>query len=237
MSQQKSFETTEVGTISVRKNKRSKRIKLQFDANTGTPTVTIPSWMPFATGKQYALKNQQWIIDHRPDISRIENSSIIGRSEKLQIVTGESFSARLVASGVKVTVEHQNDLNEPERIKSITDACNRSLKRQALVLAESSLQRHIQAIDTDFAKLRIARTHRRWGSCSSDGTLSFSIYIAQLPDHLIDYVVVHELAHTHQMNHSKDFWDIVARRLPNYKQLKKQLNEYPLRLKLTAEAN
>ncbi len=229
MSATKTFETTEIGTVIVKKNTRSKRIKLQFN-KTGTPQVTIPAWMPFGAGKKYASANKAWITDHRPSLVQFKDGMIIGRSERLSIETGSEFSSRLVKDGVKVIVEHLADLDDPDKVTTITNTCYKSLKRQALALAEASLQRHISAVDTDFTKLRIARTHSRWGSCSSNGTLSFSIFIAQIPDDLIDYVVVHELAHTHHMDHSANFWGVVEQRLPDYKQRRRELSNYQLRL-------
>ncbi|HHH53129.1 MAG TPA: M48 family peptidase, partial [Bacteroidetes bacterium] len=57
----------------------------------------------------------------------------------------------------------------------------------------------------------------RWGSCSSDNCISFNYHLVKLSSSLIEYVVVHELAHIVHHNHSKDFWQLVNRYLPDYK--------------------
>ena len=70
------------------------------------------------------------------------------------------------------------------------------------------------------------KAKRRWGSCSSQNSLSFNYYLMKLPLPLVEYVVVHELAHIEQKNHSKNFWALVEEHLPNYRALVKELREF-----------
>ena len=71
-----------------------------------------------------------------------------------------------------------------------------------------------------FIQVRISNAVKRWGSCSSKGNINFSWRLLMAPKPVIDYVVVHELAHLIQMDHSPKFWRIVERILPNYKEYK-----------------
>lgn len=68
----------------------------------------------------------------------------------------------------------------------------------------------------------------RWGSCSSRGNLSFNIKMVSLPERLQKYIIVHELCHLEQMNHSQDFWSLVAREVPEYKSYRAELKNYTL---------
>ena len=79
--------------------------------------------------------------------------------------------------------------------------------------------------------VKINSASTRWGSCSYKGSLNFSWKIVFAKDELIDYIVVHELAHIKEHNHSKYFWDEVRFVLPDYKQRQKQLNEIEHKLK------
>ena len=65
----------------------------------------------------------------------------------------------------------------------------------------------------------------RWGSCSSKGNLNFNWKLVLLAPELLDYVVVHELAHRREMNHSKNFWKIVEAELPDYREHRRRLKE------------
>ena len=74
-----------------------------------------------------------------------------------------------------------------------------------------------------YGRVSIRNQRSRWGSCSSEGNLNFNCKLLCVRDELRDYVVVHELCHLKEMNHSKNFWALVAETIPNYKELRKEL--------------
>jgi predicted metal-dependent hydrolase len=76
------------------------------------------------------------------------------------------------------------------------------------------------------AKVSFRRAKTRWGSCSSRDTLSLNTYLMMLPDHLIDYIIVHELAHIRHKNHSKKFWSLTQKYIPDWKSRRKELRTY-----------
>lgn len=77
-------------------------------------------------------------------------------------------------------------------------------------------------------RITIRNQKTRWGSCSSKGNLNYNYQLYYLPEELLDYVVIHELAHRRHMNHSVDFWGEVEKYCPDYKVRRKRLKEYKL---------
>ena len=84
-----------------------------------------------------------------------------------------------------------------------------------------------------YTSITIRDQKTRWGSCSSRGTLSFNYRLIYGPAGPLDYVVVHELCHLTHMNHSKDFWNMVERIMPDYRIYKQWLREHGQELTLT----
>jgi predicted metal-dependent hydrolase len=81
-----------------------------------------------------------------------------------------------------------------------------------------------------YKKISIRNQSSRWGSCSRRGNISFNYRIALLPPEVADYVVVHELCHLGEFNHSKNFWALVEKTIPNWKQLRRTMKEEGRRL-------
>ncbi len=98
-----------------------------------------------------------------------------------------------------------------------------SNKARALKVVEEKVAKFNAVYQFPYKKISIRNQKSRWGSCSSKGNLNFNHKIALLPEHLAEYIVVHELCHLGQMNHSRKFWDLVAVTMPNYLQLRREL--------------
>lgn len=96
-------------------------------------------------------------------------------------------------------------------------------KRQARALVRDRIAVLNRQYGFRFGTVAIRNQKSRWGSCSKKGNLNFNYRIALLPQEHADYIIVHELCHLKEFNHSKKFWDLVNIAVPNYKQLRKDL--------------
>ena len=105
-----------------------------------------------------------------------------------------------------------------------TTAELKKFKSSAMRLAKDRLLHFNKVYGFRVASVGIRNQKSRWGSCSSTGRLNFTYKIALLPPHLADYIIVHELCHLGEMNHSKRFWALVARTMPEYRKLKHELH-------------
>jgi predicted metal-dependent hydrolase len=96
-------------------------------------------------------------------------------------------------------------------------------KESARILIHERLRHFNKFYNFRYNKVFVKDTTSRWGSCSKAGNLNFSYRLVLLPQELADYVIVHELCHLEQFNHSQKFWDLVAQQVPEYKKIRSQL--------------
>ena len=99
-------------------------------------------------------------------------------------------------------------------------------KATALLLAQNKVKQWSEFYGVSYNRVSVKNQKTRWGSCSRKGNLNFNYRIIRLRPELLDYLVVHELCHIKEFNHSKKFWGEVAKAVPNYKSLRKELKTF-----------
>jgi predicted metal-dependent hydrolase len=109
------------------------------------------------------------------------------------------------------------------RVKAHTKKEIEEYKEQARALAAARLAHFNTFYHFNYNRISIRNQKTRWGSCSRKGNLNFNYKIALLPAHLADYIIVHELCHLAQMNHSSKFWALVVKTIPDYAARRKAL--------------
>ncbi len=96
-------------------------------------------------------------------------------------------------------------------------------KADALIFVTNKIVELNKIYGYNYSKISIKNQKTRWGSCSVRGNLNFNYRIIFLPERLADYIIIHEICHLGQLNHSRNFWNLVARACPDYKQARKEL--------------
>ncbi len=96
-------------------------------------------------------------------------------------------------------------------------------KTQALALAQNRIEYFNRFYNFSFKKINIRNQKTRWGSCSKKGNLNFNYKISLLSPAHADYIIVHELCHLNEFNHSRNFWNLVSKTVPNHLEIRKQL--------------
>lgn len=101
-------------------------------------------------------------------------------------------------------------------------------KESALVFVRNRLKILNETYKFTYNTINIKDQKTRWGSCSKKGNLNFNYRIANLPPHLTDYIIVHELCHLKEFNHSQKFWNLVAKAIPEYRDIQNELREHQI---------
>lgn len=121
-------------------------------------------------------------------------------------------------------LEHFNSLPQPNIKTKKSDY--KKYKEQARIIVTEKIKKINLYYKFSFNKIFIRNQKTRWGSCSTKKNLSFNYKIALLPDHLAEYIVIHELCHLKQMNHGPNFWKLVSETMPEYSKIRKELKEF-----------
>ena len=109
--------------------------------------------------------------------------------------------------------------------KQFTDDDIRKMKDEAKRVIPDRVKYYADIMGVTFGKITIKNQKTRWGSCSSKGNLNFNCLLMLTPDKVRDYVVIHELCHLKQMNHSKMFWAEIEKVMPDYKVYRQWLSQ------------
>lgn len=101
-------------------------------------------------------------------------------------------------------------------------------KEEARKLAEDKVLKFNKIYNFKFNKINIKNQKTRWGSCSRKGNLNFNYKIVLLSEKLSDYIIVHEICHLGEFNHSRKFWNLVSKAVPNYSEIRGELRKQGL---------
>ena len=127
---------------------------------------------------------------------------------------------RMVISKSKWIDEHmlkvQSTIDERSKLEKITFEQVKELADQAVEYIPKRVKYYAENENFVYNKITIKNLVSRWGSCSTKGNLNFNCLLMLTPDYVIDYIVVHELCHLREMNHSEKFWAEVEKIMPDY---------------------
>lgn len=209
----------ELGKIAIRRSARSKNITMRV-APDGSLRVSAPMYSPlFLIKRSIASSRSQLkeLLSHHRPLLRYSDGDQIGKSHSIMVREGSLISAKRQGLRIIVTVTPTQGIESPDVQSLLREHVIAALRREAKGYLPKRLQYLADQHGFSFQRVRFSHASGRWGSCSSNGTISLNIALMKLPFELIDYVLIHELAHTIQMNHSDAFWQIVATYDPKYK--------------------
>ena len=220
----------EFGEIEIRKYKLARSSKISISIN-GNIRVTIPYYSPEFAVKRLIRENRETIrgmLKKYNQSNSYYNGQLIGKSHTLlvQNININQINVYIEKNYIIANLPKDANINSLLVQNEIRKIVLKILKKQAKAYLPRRISFLAEKYDFKFTKLRLSHTRTRWGSCSSSGTISLNIALMNLPMHLIDYVIIHELCHTRQMNHSRLFWKEVEQYDPEYKKHVEEMKKY-----------
>ncbi len=198
--------------------------------------------MPFHTSKahrqQFVQQLETWTIKQFDERAKLranffgkiykngDTIKIMGKEYPIhiQLADRKTHFARIKNNEIYITLSQHDQ--SPFQQKAIKTLLSRTIAGDCLPNIERLVdQWNDQYFQEDIQAIRLKQNQSNWGSCSSNRNLNFSTRLLFAPSDVIDYVIVHELAHLKELNHSAKFWKIVADVMPDYKEKEEWLKE------------
>ena len=200
-------------TLPIRRDRRARQITIHIDAALGGAKIVMPVYAALSDAKAAVQQNEDWLLD---------------RLSKLPPRVAFVHGAVIPFGGIRHRIRHipdrrgvvervENEIwvfGQPEHVsRRVTDWLKAEAKRtiSPLCLEKAS------AIGKRVRRVMVRDQRSRWGSCGSNGHLSFNWRLVLAPEAVLDYVVAHEVAHLVEMNHSPAFWEVVDNLTPHLK--------------------
>ncbi len=227
--------------VRVRRNRRSRHVRLHVDEQ-GEVSATVPT--RFAARRLDAIVREraEWLHDVlvRMELKSRDTEVDLDRGDPVRWLGGW-IPTRLERGGRRALVQLEEDdegalslyLRVPDG-DDPHDALIAWYRKAAREIFECKSDAWAQAFGLQHGKVSIRNQRTRWGSCTYEGDLSFNWRLVLAPEWVIDSIVVHELCHIDELNHSDRFWALLDRRFPRHEDASEWLREHGPALRVTA---
>jgi hypothetical protein len=204
--------------LKLNETKRAKNISLRMDYAKKLVILTFPNRKSEKTALKFLEKNKTWILKHIKKTPESKNPTI-GNNKELEFIGEKYIITHLPHQKGGVWVEN-NKICVTGNKEFLKSRIERFLKKEIKKYITQKTNYYAKQIGKKINRISIKDTTSRWGSCTSDGNLSFSWRICFAPVIVIDYLCAHEVAHLKEMNHSKVFWNLVDKLMSEKKETK-----------------
>jgi predicted metal-dependent hydrolase len=233
-----------LGEVKVRRRRGQKSTTLRI-SKSGDIVVSTNYSTPLYSLKHFISSQEEWVKDVRIksglfDEIEIFDGQIIAKDLKLEFrelgyerlaKSVPFFSYRKGEKTIKVFCDAKVNGEDSIKINAskrgeLEVLVVKALRERAKFNLPSRLREIAKVMSAEHGNVTIRNTSSRWGSCSSRNDINLSVWLMILPNDLVDYVLIHELAHTKFKHHGPEFWKEVERWEPDYRILRKKLKRY-----------
>ena len=203
----------------LRHSRRAKYLRLQIK-NRGELEVILPRGCQVTEAEKFLLKKSDWIKKHISKRKNYEDKYFL-LGKEIRVIHDYDFfikrhKKRFVNDCLLITSPPDSDLKTGD----LFEQWLRKLAKKSLVNRANTIAGEL---NFRIGRITIRGQKTRWGSCSSKGNLSFNYNLLRFRKEIINYVIIHELCHRKEMNHSDKFWKLVEGFCPDYKVLRREL--------------
>ena len=199
----------------------------RIDAGIDGITVVLPTTVE-ENPETILAENAGWVIEKKTKFERYRNELPERTFEAGELFPylGEDYELVVEPRRKSEVVDGKIRLRQSAVDQSSVERALRNFyRRQAREYLSERLDHYAEEMELEYDSVEIRNQRTRWGSCSTNGTISLNWRLLMAPTDVIDYVIVHELAHLQEPNHTEAFWSIVAQQIPEYETYSDWLEE------------
>jgi len=221
-----------LGTVLFTINERSGRIRLSVKSD-GEIVVSMPPKAQYSDAIRFAESKADWILKQQTKIRKgltlfAPESCFKTRFHQLAITKGNTDKVyNRVGNGIiQIFIPERVNHEQPKVQEFIKNTLVEVMRWEAKVYLPKRLKELADAHGFKYENVSIKNASTRWGSCSSANNINLNLHLMRVPEHLIDYVLLHELTHTVVKNHGEKFWLLLEQCYPNARKADKEMNNY-----------
>ncbi len=225
-----------IGEVKFTKHARSKSTSIRISSG-GEVRVSLSPRTSYADAERFVLEKKEWIQQTLKKLkSKPENSKIFSPEHDFttyarrlvmeSLPNTKDITHKITRDEILVTYPQNFDISDKNFQTYIKKLILKALAHEAKLFLPSRTQYLADKHGFTFERVSVRDTRSRWGSCSSENNLSLNIHLMRLPEHLRDYVILHELCHTVHHNHSAKFWNLLQKVSGKSDLYKKELKAY-----------
>lgn len=237
-SMYKVVEIEDVGPVLFKKDRRYKRLSMKVDGEARV-IVNLPYGISSSVAKDWVIEKKGWIlrstakvVDRKKNVTLFVPDTVYKTFQHtIEFVRSDKPDLSFKQDKSFITIGFGNNMSEEEILGSYIQDNLRGVvesiyKHEAKYYLVPRTKEIAKELGFKHGRITVRNNKTRWGSCSHEDNISLNIHLMRLPKHLIDYVIIHELCHTIEKNHSQNFWDLMEKVCPNSKGKRKELGQY-----------
>lgn len=232
MKNEKKVKYKDIGEILYRRNTKARNLAIRINAD-GLVKVTVPGRCSFHRAESFVLDKKDWISKKTHYIKRKKEENLAWqpgdlirmRNGYIRIILGATgeFVATRVHGGYELAIPEDYDAGDAGHSTLLHDHIAAIGLKEAKEQLPGVLNLYAERFRLPYRKVSVRRMRTRWGSCSAQNNISLNSSLVFLPEHLVEYICLHELIHTVHKDHSRNFWNALVRILPDAMQRRREL--------------
>ena len=218
---------------------RAKRLNITIKPFVGV-RVSVPRSVSFKKASALTENRISWIKTHLSKMKKEEglltvfhlDTKFQTRSHHLEMKFSDTEALQTLVrdNKIDVSIPHSHNIEDSKVQNAIRQAIELAWRKEAKMHLPGRVKVLAAAHKFEYKNVAIKNSKTRWGSCSFDNNINLSLHLMRLPDHLVDYVILHELAHTRVKNHSKDFWQLLDIVSGDARKLDREVKGYGIKI-------